>query len=396
VRLSWKLCTAIVALVLIAGACGSEAEPSGGGSGLPNSIGKGEGELNIIAWAGYAEEGDNDPHFDWVTPFEKKTGCKVSVKTGNTSDEMVTLMRQGGGSVYDGVSASGDATNRLIAAGDVAEINTDLISTFDDVMPTLQSPPHNTVNGRHYGVPYLWGPNVLMYNTDVVKTKPTSWDVTWESNSPYSGKVTAYDSPIFIADAAMYLKSHNPDLGITDPYELSSDQLDAAIELLKQQKPLIGKYWAAYTDEIDGFASKDLAIGTAWPYQVNALQSDGEPVDAVIPKEGATGWADTWMMSSNAPHPNCMYRWMQWTMRPEIQAEASEWFGATPSLETACPDLRDRIGKSADVIYHCGDESFLHDIYLWKTPLPNCGDDRGSVCADYSEWTTRWQEVRGG
>jgi putative spermidine/putrescine transport system substrate-binding protein len=397
-----RLSAVALTLALLAAACGgggddgggSTGAGGGGGSDLPTKIGKGEGELNLIAWPGYVEDGSTDKAYDWVTPFEDKTGCKINVKYGDTSDEMVTLMRQG--NEYDGVSASGDATNRLIAAGDVSEINIDLIETYGDVMESLQSPGHNTVGDQHFGVPYLWGPNVLMFNTDVVKEKPTSWDVTWESDSPYAGKVTAYDSPIFIADAAMYLMAHEPDLNITDPYELTTEQLDAAVELLQQQSEIIGKYWAAYSDEIDGFASGDLAIGTAWPYQVSVLQSDKVPVDAVVPEEGVTGWADTWMMSSQAQHPNCMYKWMQWTMRPEIQAEAGAWFGGTPSLTTSCDPLKKAIGKSAETVYHCGDEEFLSDIFLWKTPLPDCGDDRGQVCADYSEWTTRWQEVRGG
>jgi putative spermidine/putrescine transport system substrate-binding protein len=358
--------------------------------------GPGEGALNIIIWGGYAEDGTTVKEYDWVHAFEDATQCKVNRKVGNTSDEMVTLMRQGGGTVYDGVSASGDATNRLIAGGDVAEINTDLIPTYDDIMPSLQEAGHHTVDGKHYGTPYLWGPNVLMYNTDVVKDDPDSWDVTWEADSPYSGQITAYDSPIFIADAALYLKSHEPDLGITDPYELTSEQLDASIDLLQQQSDMVGRYWAVFSDEIDGFAAGDLVVGTAWPYQVNVLKSENEPIAATIPKEGATGWADTWMMSSNAEHPNCMYRWMQWTTTPQVQAEAGEWFGATPSLETACGPLRKSIGKAAEIDYHCGDETFLKDIALWKTPLPDCGDDRGTTCTDYSEWTTRWQEVRGG
>src|ERR671925_48447 len=163
-----RLMVMAAALALVAAACGGAGGGAAGSGGttsdtkLPTSIGQGEGELNLIAWAGYAEDGSNDPKFDWVTPFEDKTGCKVSVKYGDTSDEMVTLMRQGGGTVYDGVSASGDATNRLIAGGDVAEINIDLIPTFDDIMPSLQDAGHHTVDGKHYGTPYLWGPNVLM------------------------------------------------------------------------------------------------------------------------------------------------------------------------------------------------------------------------------------------
>ncbi|MEA2447568.1 MAG: putative spermidine/putrescine transport system substrate-binding protein [Actinomycetota bacterium] len=395
----WAVATV---LLLAAAACGG----GGGGetdtgappedeSNLPQEIGEGEGELSLVAWSGYVESGENDKSVDWVTPFEKETGCKVKVKYGDTSDEMVTLMRQGEGSVYDGVSASGDASNRLIAGGDVSEVNVDLIEGFDDVMPSLQSPGHNTIDGKHYGVPYLWGANVLMFNTDVVKEAPDSWDVTFEKDSPYAGQVTAYDSPIFIADAAVYLRDHEPDLGITDPYELTEEQLDASIELLKGQADIIAKYWALFSDEIDAFAAGDVVIGTAWPYQVNALQSDKQPVDWVIPSEGATGWADTWMMSSNAPHPNCMYEWMNWTMRPDVQAQAAGWFGATPSLTSACADMKKTYGKATDTVYHCGDDEFLSGIELWKTPIPDCGDDRGETCTDYSVWTQRWQEVRG-
>lgn len=394
-----RLGAVLMVVFLIAAACGNDDKKGSGDSDsgfeLPTKIGEGEGELDLIAWSGYVEDGSNDPNYDWVTPFEDETGCKINVKYGDTSDEMVTLMRQGGGAVYDGVSASGDASNRLIAGGDVAEVNIDLFPGYADVMGSLQEPPHNTVDGKHYGVPYLWGPNVLMYNTDVVTETPTSWDITWEADSPYAGQITAYDSPIFIADAALYLKAHNPDLGITDPYELTTEQLDAAVELLKQQSSMVGRYWAAYSDEIDGFASGDLAVGTAWPYQVNVLQSDKLPVEAVIPEEGATGWADTWMMSSNAPHPNCMYLWMEYTMRPEVQEKAAEWFGGTPSSTAACPALKEAIGESAETVYHCGDDGFLDQISLWKTPLPDCGDDRGEECMDYSIWTQKWTEIRG-
>ena len=227
------------------------------GPSLPTSVGAGEGELNIIVWAGYAEDGTNQKAYDWVHPFEAATGCKVNAKPGGTSDEMVTLMRQGGGTVYDGVSASGDASNRLIANGDVAAINPDLIPDWKDIAPFLQSPPHNTVNGVHYGVSHGWGGNSLMYRTDLFNPAPTSWDVVFDTAKmgAYKGKVTDYDSPIYIADAALYLKAHKPDLGITDPYELTQPQFDAAVQLLKDQHPFVGKYWGTYTDQIDNFTN---------------------------------------------------------------------------------------------------------------------------------------------
>ena len=351
--------------------------------------------MNLVAWTGYVESGKTDPKVDWVTPFTNQTGCKINVKFADTSDEMVTLMRQGGGTAWDGVSASGDATNRLIAHGDVAEVNVSLIPDFKDVIQSLQSPRHNTINGHHYGVPYMYGPNVLMYNTQVVKPAPTSWKDTWDANSPYKGKVAAYDSAIFIADAALYLKAHNKSLGITDVYELTSTQLDAAIALLRQQAPLIKKYWAATTDEIDPFSSGDMVIGTAWPYQVSYLKTANKPVASLVPSEGATGWADTWMMSSHAKHPNCMYLWMKWTETPAVQDQVAEFYGATPSNGKACDLLRQHIGASADSDYHCGDNSFLKNIALWKTPLQQCGDSRGNTCTDYTVWVQKWNTVRG-
>ena len=182
------------------------------------SVGAGEGALNIIAWAGYAEDGSTDPSVDWVHPFEEQTGCKTNVKIGNTSDEMVQLMSTG---EYDGVSASGDATLRLIAADHVAPVNTDLVPNYADVYAYLKDKPWNSVDGQMYGIPHGWGANILMWNTDVVKEDLDSWGAVFDADSPYSGKITAYDSPIYIADAALYLLKSQPDLGIKNPYALT-------------------------------------------------------------------------------------------------------------------------------------------------------------------------------
>jgi putative spermidine/putrescine transport system substrate-binding protein len=408
-----KLLAALGALALIAAACSNDNGGGGGGgegsgtSGAPtlaayDATAEGEGALTLIAWPYYTEKGI-------VKPFEQETGCKVTVKYGNTSDEMVNLMRQQGGTLYDGVSASGDATLRLIANGDVAAVDVNSFPEYGNVMPSLQAPAHNTVDGVHYGVPYEWGPNVLMYNTDVVTPAPTSWDTVFdpgsvESPNPYAGAITAYDSPIYIADAAMYLANHQPDLGITDPYELTQDQFDAAVNLLKEQSPMISKYWAVYTDEIDGFESQDMTVGTAWPVNQNLLLSDGKvPVASVTPSEGVTGWADTWMMSSKSQHPICMLKWMEYSLRSSVQSFTAVAFGATPSVATACKLLKtslndaygDEVGSEAYGLYHCGDDTYLSSIFLWKTPLPDCGDDRGQTCVDYSAWTNAWTEIRG-
>src|ERR1700712_4040563 len=227
-KLGFTLATCVALVV----GCSS----SGSGGDKPKqleSVGNGEGQLNLIAWAGYVENGSNDPKVDWVTQFEKDTGCKVNVKIGNPSDEMVQLMRTG---QYDGVSASGDATLRLIYSGDVAPVNTDLVPNYATISDFLKKQPWNSVGGQMYGIPHGWGANVLSWRPDKVTTAPDSWSVVFDPNSPYKGKVTAYDSPIYIADAALYLKATKPDLKITNPYELDSKQFKAATDLLKAQK----------------------------------------------------------------------------------------------------------------------------------------------------------------
>jgi putative spermidine/putrescine transport system substrate-binding protein len=379
----------------------ASVEPS---SNLPTSIGAGEGELDIIVWAGYAEDGSNVKEYDWVNPFiAANPDCgKVNVKPADTSDAMVSLMQGGGGGLYDGVSASGDASNTLISRGDVAEVNIDLIPDFKDVSPFLQSPAHNTVNGKHYGVSHGWGGNTLMYRTDIVKPAPTSWDVTFDpaKMEAYKGKVTAYDGSIYVADAALYLKTHKPELGITDPYELTQDQFNAAIDLLKAQHPYVGKYWAAYTDEIDNFTNGATVVGTTWPYQTNTLKAAKVAVEAVVPTEGMTGWADTWMLASKAAHPNCMYKWMAWMVTPHVQAEVAEYFGEAPANPKACAELDKTYGsygvKDFCTLYSVNDKSFYDSISFWKTPQADCGDSRGQTCIPYDQWVTAYQAVKAG
>jgi putative spermidine/putrescine transport system substrate-binding protein len=320
-----------------------------------------------------------------------ETGCKVNVKLGNTSDEMVTLMRSGG---YDGVSASGDATLRLIEGGDVDPVNTDLIPNYADVFPALKDQPHNTVDGVNYGVAHGRGANLLMWNPDEVKPDPTSWDIVFDPAiaSKYKGKITAYDSPIYIADAALYLKAHNPELGIENVYELDEEQFNAAIDLLKTQKQNVGEYWSAYTAEIEAFANGNSTVGTTWQVITNLLEAEGVNVKNTLPSEGATGWSDTWMISSSAEHPNCMYLWMDHIISPEANAAVAEWFGEAPSNEKSCALTA---VKNHCEIYHADDEEFFGQIAYWNTPTKNCGDDRGDVCKTYDEWVQAWTEIQG-
>jgi putative spermidine/putrescine transport system substrate-binding protein len=356
-----------------------------GPSGLPTKIGPGEGSLLLVAWEGYTQP-------QWVKPFTKATGCVVHSKYAGSSDEMVTLMRQGGGGQYDMVSASGDASLRLIYGKDVQPVNPALVPDYKNFIPALQSPPHNTIKGVHYGISLQWGPNTLLYNTQKVSPKPTSWAAIY--SSAYRGKVTVPDNPIQIADAALYLSKSQPSLGITDPYELNQKQFDAAVNLLKKQKPLIKKYWALASDEIDLFKNGDAVIGASWPYQTNTLKAAKTPVADLIPKEGATGWADTWMLSAKAKHPNCAYKWLQWVSTPKVQAQQAIYFGETPANTKACP-IMDTLSKGSCAQYHANATAgYFNSIKFWKTPVADCGNGKKD-CMDYTKWQQAWTQLKG-
>jgi putative spermidine/putrescine transport system substrate-binding protein len=392
--------TALAAAGLLAlAACGGGSNKSGGtgpgGIKPPNiaklaSLGPSEGQVNIVAWAGYVENGSDDPKVDWVTPFQKQTGCKVNVKVAGTSDEMVTLMKSG---EYDVVSASGDASLRLVYGGVVAPVNTDLVPNYQDTFDFLKLKSWNSVGGVPYGIPHGWGANLLMYRTDKVTPAPTSWSAVFDDASAHAGHVTAYDSPIYIADAAVYLMAHKPDLGIKNPYALDDKQFAAAVDLLKAQNKNVGEYWSDYTKEVQAFKSGDSLVGTTWQVIVNLAQADKAPVAAVLPSEGATGWSDTWMVAAKAQHPNCAYKWMDWIVSPQVNAQVAEWFGESPANRKACQFTTD---KSFCDTYHAADATYAGKIWYWTTPTSQCLDGRTDVtCKDYAAWTQAWTGIKG-
>jgi putative spermidine/putrescine transport system substrate-binding protein len=359
-----------------------------------DKLGKGEGQVDIVAWPGYIERGQTDKNFDWVTDFEKKSGCKVNVKTAGTSDEMVALMNEGG---FDLVTASGDASMRLIAGKRVQPINVNLIPSFKNVDQRLQKSPWHTVNNTHYGTPYQWGWNVLMYNTTVFKDKPpTSWGVVFEETTLPDGKsnkgrVQAFDGPIYIADAALYLMKKNPGLGIKDPYELSEAQYKAALDLLRGQRKLVGKYWHDAFVQIDDFTNEGVVASSSWQFMANILKSKNRPVATVVPTEGATGWADTTMMHVDAKNPNCAYMWMEHSLNPKLQGDLAAWFGSVPAVPSACKGNK-LLGD--DGCARQGFESFER-ISFWKTPTTKCAT-QNNACVPYHRWVTDYIAVLGG
>jgi putative spermidine/putrescine transport system substrate-binding protein len=376
-------------LVMAVAAC-SPAAPAG-----PTplaSLGAGEGELNLVIWAGYAERGNVVESFNWVTPFEERTGCKVNTTEMTDSNNGVSLIQSGN---YDGISASGDATTRLIAGGYVAPVNMSLLPNYANVYEGLKNLPHNTVDGVNYGVPHGRGPNLLMYNTDVITTPPTSWDAVWEGGSAYAGKISIYNSSIYIADAALHLMTKRPELGIKNPYQLNQEQFDAAIALLEAQKANRPLYWDTYANQVQSYSSGEVVVGTSWQFQVNLMQSEGKPIAGVLPDEGSTGWSDTWMVAAGAKHPNCMYMWMDHMMSAEANGMATVWFGEAPTSAQACA-FAETLSPGHCDLTHAEDEAYYDKIWYWSTPQVDCADeDPATTCKSQDDWVQAWTRLRG-
>lgn len=358
----------------------------------PTELGKGKGQLNIVAWAGYIERGETDKNYDWVTGFEKETGCKVSVKTAATSDEMVALMNEGG---FDLVTASGDASLRLIAGGKVQALNLALIPRYSKIDPRLQSAPWHTVDGKHYGVPYQWGGNILMYNTKVFPKAPDSWSLVFEEQTLPDGKsnkgrVQAFDGPIHIADAALYLMTHQPALGIKDPYELNEDQYKASLELLRKQRQLVGRYWHDAFVQIDDFKNEGVVASDSWPFQANTLIADKQPIATTVPKEGVTGWADTSMVHSEAKNLTCAYQWLEHSLNNKLQGDLASWFGSVPVVPAAC-EGNALLGKEGCKTN--GIDNFDR-VHFWRTPVSQCKSQ--GTCVPYYRWVSDYIAILGG
>jgi putative spermidine/putrescine transport system substrate-binding protein len=339
-------------------------------------------ELRLVVGPGYVENGTGDPKADWVTPFEESTGCRVRSRVAVTTDELVALMKSGR---FDGGAGLSEAVVRLAADGALAPVE-----PRPEVAKALRRPPALVWNGRLYGVPQGRGANLLMWRTDLVKPAPRDWGVVFDPGSPYAGKVTAYDGPMTIADAAVHLRATRPELGIRDPFELDERQFAAALGLLRAQREAIGNYWWDYVREQSSFAAGDFVVGTTWRFVAELLEADGVPVRAVLPREGSTGWLDAWMVSSKARRSECMQKWLDWMLTPRVNAQVAEWLGEAPANPAACAHTADPGWCSR---YRARDEAWFSRVAYWRTPERECGDGRGAVCKGWDDWVDAWDEV---
>ncbi|HXT34584.1 MAG TPA: ABC transporter substrate-binding protein [Chloroflexota bacterium] len=319
--------------------------------------------LNILCWEGYT-----DPSF--VGPFEKMYNCTVTHTYAGSSDEMVAKWIAGHGNTYDLVSASGDADRRFIHSRTLLPIDVSKLKNFNQLYPKFHAPPWNTVNGIHYGVSFVWGANVLIYDTRKFKQAPASWEVLYDHK--YKNEVSIYDSAITIADVALYL-------GWKDCYNLNNSQLAKIKTVLQQQKPLLRKYWAGAGDVEDAFQHGELVASSAWPLMTNDLRKAHFPIGETVPREGATGWADTWMISKSSPNVDLAMKWIDYMIGPQGQLGVINVTAYSGSSRAVVPAL----GPARVKALHMDDQAYFDQLHIWSEPV------------NYADWVKVWTDVRG-
>ena len=379
---------AVLAVLVSAAAC-SGGGPSGA-KPMP-SMGAGEGSLRLLTMPGFVEDGGTDPRVDWVGSFEKRTGCKVSYTQATTGTQLVQKFEAGNGSGYDGVVAPADVGGQLIADHSAAPLNTKLLTGYAAINRRLRTLTGIASGGKAYGVPFVWTPYTLGYNSSTVKTAPAGWGAVFNPAlaAAHAGRISLPDSPFTIAQAALYLRVAQPGLQITNPYELTAKQFNAVQSLLRSVRGSDTRYWASDPDVISAFASGGTVLGSVLPRNVDALASAGHPVASASPAQGTTGQVYSWMMSANAPDPNCMYQWLSWSVTEFVQRLVATWLSVAPVNPAACDALGSRFCR----VYHADNPAFLQNVAFEQLPVAACGNGKND-CMTWADWQNAWNKIR--
>jgi len=349
---------------------------------------EGGGVLRILAWPGYVEDGSTRPDVDWVSEFEQDTGCDVQAETFLTSDEGVQRFVA---EDVDVLLMSGDSVLRLVYGNVVAPLNLDLIAGLADLAPGLLGAPYNSVNGVPYGLP-SGRSAMLLLTREGYEGRADSWQPLWQPPAALRGRIGVYDSPMTIADAALYLMGTAPELGIVNPYALDDRQFTAALGLLTEQADSVGLYWRDYLPLAEQVVEGEIELAMAIRGTARITGTEGVSTRFTLPATGTTGWSDSWLVRNAAPNPGCAYLWLNWVSTPQVNGEIAAWVGDAPANLAACDRAEFREHCWA---YRARDERFWSRVRYYTTPLADCVDGRtGVTCVPYARWASAWAEFR--
>jgi spermidine/putrescine-binding protein len=352
--------------------------------------------IRVVVPPGLVQDGTLDAKTDWVTPFEQQSGCLVKLTTESTDADAYHDVAEGSGrSFYSAVLASPELAGELIGAKAVAPLDTKHISGYSRVSPRLASAAPEMSGTTAYGLPYLWDSYVTGYDAGKVKPAPDTWTSLFSPSSAkaYAGKITVPQAPVTLALAALYLKSSQPALGITDPFELTSSQLTAAQHAVEAVRPDIGTYWHTDSAVIGQLGDGQDVLGAVLTHQINEMTRAGLPTAGVPALTQAAGsgtavaYLDSWLVTSHAPNSSCTYKWLSWMTSDYVQERASAFTNAAPVVPAACA------GPAAQTCatYHMSSLPSARNIVFEHLPATSCGGSGG--CASYADWQTAWKRV---
>jgi putative spermidine/putrescine transport system substrate-binding protein len=331
--------------------------------------------LRVLAREGYTED-------SWIIPFQKQTGCRVLVRYLGPGDDTTAILSQGS---YDVVSLASENLPALAAARIIRPIDPALLPHFRTLRPGVRNAPALVRGGALLGVPFQWGPDLLIWNSKALAHAPISWNALYLKRN--TGRVSIPDDPMQIADAALLAESQHPSLHIRSPFQLSEKQLRAALKLLGRQKKLSPSRWGAASDQVSAFVNGAAQLGAGWSYVARELRKQGILARSEIPLEGATAWLDSWSLVASSTHPGCAYRFLDYSTRASVQAKTSRLVGAAPANPRACSLLGLSTCRSLGYV----DAADLKRLRFRTTPGMSCPG--GQRCTSAARWQAVWNRL---
>jgi len=308
--------------------------------------------LNLLVWEGYA-----DPSF--VHAFEEQYHCKVSASYMGSSDELTTKLRGGSAGIYDVISPSSDVATSIAAAGLAEPLDLSKLPSYSQLSPKLTTLPLVKLDGKVYGVPFMWGPDPLIYDTTVFPTPPESWTILWDPK--YRGKISVWDDLSTVYMAAQVLGYDKPDPA--QLYNLSDEQLDAVKKKLLELKPNIRKMWSTGGELTNLFQNHEIVAAMGWPLMTNQLRKINFPVGETIPKENTTGWIDHLMITAGSENKELAYKFLEYMIEAQTQKKVTDVTGYTPANPHAAQFMTPDEIKSL----HLDDvDNYQKRLYFWQ------------------------------